>query len=64
MKRSLIAALFGALLVCGCGLKTGLEQPPPQWGKARAEYEAQKKAEAEAAEKAKQKKAEETATQR
>lgn len=57
-KRSLVrlslAALALAALV-GCGLKGGLERPPPQFGDARAAYEAEQKQKAEnaAAEQAK-----------
>jgi predicted small lipoprotein YifL len=52
--RLALAALALAALA-GCGLKGGLERPPPQFGEARAAYEAEQKqkAENEAAEKAK-----------
>ena len=47
-----IAALACAFGLTACGLKGGLEQPPPIWGDARTKYEADQKAKAEAAEKA------------
>jgi hypothetical protein len=35
----LLIGLFGAsLAVTSCGVKTGLETPPPMWGKARRDY--------------------------
>jgi predicted small lipoprotein YifL len=54
LLRLSVAALAFAALV-GCGLKGGLERPPPQFGDARAAYEAgeKQKAEMAAAEKAK-----------
>lgn len=54
LLRLSLAAVALTVLV-GCGLKGGLERPPPQFGEARATYEAEQKAkaEADAAEKAK-----------
>ncbi|MEJ0059905.1 MAG: lipoprotein [Terricaulis sp.] len=42
--------LMGAALVllAGCGLKGGLEQPPPMWGESRTEYLREQEAQAEA----------------
>jgi predicted small lipoprotein YifL len=53
LRLSLAALALTALV--GCGLKGGLERPPPQFGDARTQYEAEQKAKAEsdAAEKAK-----------
>ncbi|MBL8557749.1 MAG: hypothetical protein JNM47_03460 [Hyphomonadaceae bacterium] len=48
LLRLSVAALALVALV-GCGLKGGLERPPPQFGEARAAYEAEQKAKAEAA---------------
>lgn len=49
------AIALAALLALGaCGLKGGLEKPPPQFGDARRQYEAEKKAKKEAAKKAKE----------
>jgi predicted small lipoprotein YifL len=57
-KKSLLrlaAATLALATLVGCGLKGGLERPPPQFGEARRTYEAEQKAKAEndAAEKAK-----------
>lgn len=57
-KRSLVRLSLAALALValvGCGLKGGLERPPPQFGDARAAYEAEQKQKAEnaAAEQAK-----------
>lgn len=38
MTRILIAAALLAAL-SGCGLRGGLERPPPLWGEARDQYE-------------------------
>ena len=53
LRLSLAALALTALV--GCGLKGGLERPPPQFGDARVAYEAEQeaKAETEAAENAK-----------
>ncbi len=54
-----LSIIFG---LCACGVTGTLENAPPMWGKAKAEYEAQKvkdaadKAAAEAAAKAEQEK--------
>jgi predicted small lipoprotein YifL len=53
----IVLVVMASLAVVGCGLKGGLEQPPPRHGEARAAYEAQKKAEADAEEKRKQQQA-------
>lgn len=53
----LMLAMMASLALVGCGLKAGLEQPPPRHGEARVAYEAQKKAEADAEEKRKQEQA-------
>jgi predicted small lipoprotein YifL len=58
-----IAALAGALLLAACGLKGGLETPPPVWGEAREKYEADLKAKAAAAEAAEKAKKEQEAQQ-
>jgi predicted small lipoprotein YifL len=43
------AVALAALAVAGCGKRGTLERPPPMWGeKAKAEYAAEKAAEAEA----------------
>lgn len=47
------AALLALTTLAACGLKGGLETPPPAWGEARRAYEADLRAKAEAAEKAK-----------
>ena len=58
-----ILALGLVFIISGCGVTGSLESAPPLWGKAKAEYEAQKvkeavdKAAAEAAAKAEQEKA-------
>ena len=51
----LAAATLALAALVSCGLKGGLERPPPQFGEARRTYEAEQKAKAEndAAEKAK-----------
>lgn len=61
--RIAIAVLALSSLVA-CGLKGGLEKPPPMWGEARAQYEADQRARAEAAakEKAEKEKARQTTT--
>jgi predicted small lipoprotein YifL len=48
--------LVGAalVLVAGCGLKGGLEQPPPMWGDSRTEYLREQEAQAQQAEAARQ----------
>lgn len=53
LRLAIATAALAALI--GCGLKGGLERPPPQFGEARRTYEADQKAKAEnaAAEKAK-----------
>lgn len=43
------AALFALATLAACGLKGGLEKPPPQFGEARRAYEAEQRARAEAA---------------
>jgi hypothetical protein len=49
----LIAALGASLALSSCGVKTGLDTPPPMWGKARSEYFAeQDRLKAEEAERA------------
>jgi hypothetical protein len=46
----LIGALVASLALASCGVRTGLEQPAPMWGKARREYYAeQERLKAEAA---------------
>jgi len=61
--RVLAAVALAALLALGaCGLKGGLEKPPPQFGEARRTYEAEKKAREEAAKKAKEDADKETGT--
>jgi predicted small lipoprotein YifL len=52
------AALLMLCALGACGLKGGLERPPPQFGDARRAYEAEVRAKAEAAEKAAKEKAE------
>lgn len=47
-----LVATLGAPLGA-CGLKGGLEKPPPQFGDARKQYDAEVRAKAEEAEKAK-----------
>jgi len=51
----LAAATAALAALIGCGLKGGLERPPPQFGEARRTYEAEQKQKAEttAAEQAK-----------
>jgi hypothetical protein len=50
VKRTLITALAGLALItalASCGKQSDLERPGPMWGaKARAEYSAQKRAQA------------------
>jgi predicted small lipoprotein YifL len=63
MKPIRTAALLLILATLGaCGLKGGLEKPPPQFGEARRQYDAEQKAKADAAEKAKQEKTRQTVT--
>jgi hypothetical protein len=45
----LIGALGASMALTSCGVKTGLETPPPMWGKARREYKEQERLNAEAA---------------
>ncbi|MES1203601.1 MAG: hypothetical protein ABUS57_19365 [Pseudomonadota bacterium] len=46
----LIGAIAASLALASCGVRTGLEQPAPMWGKARRDYYAeQERAKAEAA---------------
>jgi predicted small lipoprotein YifL len=49
MSSRLIAlAVIASVALVGCGKRGTLERPPPLWGaKAKADYEAQKKADAE-----------------
>ncbi len=54
----LVAALGAPL--GACGLKGGLETPPPQFGEARRQYDAEQQAKIDAAEKAKQEKQRQT----
>ena len=53
MKRTVITALAGLALItalASCGKQSDLERPGPMWGaKAKAEYAAQKRAQADAA---------------
>ncbi|MDX2233709.1 MAG: hypothetical protein NW200_04350 [Hyphomonadaceae bacterium] len=49
-----LAAVLSLVALTSCGLKAGLEKPPPAWGEARRAYEADLRAKADAAEKAKQ----------
>ena len=54
MKPLRTAALIALVATLGaCGLRGGLETPPPQFGDARRQYDAELKAKADAAEKAK-----------
>jgi predicted small lipoprotein YifL len=53
MKVHTAVALAALLALGACGLKGGLEKPPPQFGDARRQYEAELRAKAEAAEKEK-----------
>ena len=46
-SATLLAALSAGL--GGCGIKGGLDRPPPMWGEDRAEYEAQQAHQAEGA---------------
>jgi len=63
MKPIRTAALLLILATLGaCGLKGGLEKPPPQFGEAHRRYEAEQQAKIDAAEKAKQEKARQTVT--
>ncbi len=34
----LIGAAIATLALTSCGVRTGLESPPPMWGKARRDY--------------------------
>jgi predicted small lipoprotein YifL len=43
------AALLALATLAACGLKGGLERPPPEFGEARRAYEAETRAKAEAA---------------
>lgn len=43
------AALLALATLAACGLKGGLERPPPEWGEARRTFEAEQRARAEAA---------------
>lgn len=49
----LTVALLALAALAGCGIKAGLEKPPPAWGEARRDYDAAQKAQADAAAKAK-----------
>ena len=61
MKPIRTAALIALVATLGaCGLKGGLEKPPPQFGDARRQYDTEQKAKADAAEKAKQEKQRQT----
>ena len=61
MKPIGTAVLIALLATLGaCGLKGGLEKPPPQFGDARRQYDADQKAKVDAAEKAKQEKQRQT----
>lgn len=63
LLRLSLAAVALTVLV-GCGVKAGLERPPPHFGEARAAYEADQKAKAEAATAAEQAKKEREAKER
>lgn len=53
MKRpiSLSVVLLLTAALAACGLKGSLEKPPPMFGEAHRQYEAEQRAKAEAAEK-------------
>ncbi len=61
MKPIRTAVLIALVATLGaCGLKGGLEKPPPQFGEARRQYDAEQQARIDAAEKAKQEKQRQT----
>lgn len=47
----LCAVLALAVALSGCGLRGSLEKPPPMFGEARRQYEAEQRQKVEAAEK-------------
>lgn len=55
-----IAAIALIAALGACGLKGGLEKPPPQFGDARRQYDAEQQAKIDAAEKAKAEKQRQT----